>query len=329
VDSFVKERVRDGLEWIRRVRSEEAKGWTLYPPSVPELRPNMSNIQDGNWGPVKQEIATKQEEITLLWRCGPKRRKIANENGVNSWKECDSTVVDFKNEDTARTLDETISTNLSNRPKKPKLSERGKELLKKHPVEIYLDYETLSIDPPFDCIPYIVKDTTPYVFQIGYGIVKDGVWSYKTYLAEGITREEERENMEKFVRDLKELGDYKLYCWGTTEKNHFIRIMGEDTFPCVDLLNLFRKEPITVKGVFDFSLKNIAKGMYKNGQIKSTWEDGMSGLNAMIKGRECYKILAGNGLKMSQMKFPIMEEIIKYNEMDCKTMWEIVEYLRN
>ena len=78
-------------------------------------------------------------------------------------------------------------------------------------------------------------------------------------------------------------------------------------------------EPIVVKGSFNFQLKNIAKAFKSHGLIDTTWDlsDIADGFDAMFHAIEHYTI---NGNKM--------ENITKYNEIDCKVIYEIVNLLR-
>ena len=48
-----------------------------------------------------------------------------------------------------------------------------------------------------------------------------------------------------------------------------------------------------------------------------------SGLSAMIKASNCYKY------NSDPDTCEVMQDIRKYNEYDCKVLWEIITYLRN
>ena len=48
-----------------------------------------------------------------------------------------------------------------------------------------------------------------------------------------------------------------------------------------------------------------------------------NGMVAMIKAWKCY-----NNIK-DPIKSPIMKDIEKYNEFDCKAIYDITNYLRN
>jgi len=89
-------------------------------------------------------------------------------------------------------------------------------------------------------------------------------------------------------------------------------------FSC-DLLDIFKEEPVVLRGCFDFSLKSIGGSMKKFGMIRSRLpENCNSGTMAMV---QCEKFYGGGSRD-------IMDDIRKYNEYDCKVLWEILTYLR-
>ena len=96
-----------------------------------------------------------------------------------------------------------------------------------------------------------------------------------------------------------------------------------------DLLILFKNSPITLKGVYNFGLKNVAKKMYENKMIKTSWEDNnLDGLGAMVATWNCDDKIYKEG-KGILSDFKEMKEIIKYNEIDCKVMWDILDYVKS
>ena len=72
-------------------------------------------------------------------------------------------------------------------------------------------------------------------------------------------------------------------------------------------------------------MKSIAKSLYKHKLIKSCWDENSpcsNGLNAMVLANNIYN-------KNVNIEFePIMKEIVRYNEIDCKVMWEIHNLMR-
>jgi predicted RecB family nuclease len=75
-----------------------------------------------------------------------------------------------------------------------------------------------------------------------------------------------------------------------------------------------------IRGCFDFSLKSIAKAMHRYGMISTSLESNCnSGMVAMLN---CWKYY--NQGRDEE----IIQDTIRYNEFDCKVLYEILEFLR-
>ena len=84
---------------------------------------------------------------------------------------------------------------------------------------------------------------------------------------------------------------------------------------------------MTVRGAFDFSLKSIAKAMHAAGLIETTWGDGPTdGMGAMVGAWWC-DAEARTGRRLDARP-RLMRDIEHYNEVDCRTMAELVAWLR-
>jgi hypothetical protein len=94
----------------------------------------------------------------------------------------------------------------------------------------------------------------------------------------------------------------------------------------IDMCKIFEQVPITVRGSFRFKLKHIGNAFCKNGLIDTNWDDGRmsNGFRAMLEGIKLYR----TGVPMTKC-VELYKEIIDYNEVDCRVVWEIVNYLRN
>jgi hypothetical protein len=86
---------------------------------------------------------------------------------------------------------------------------------------------------------------------------------------------------------------------------------------------MFKSEPIVIKDCFKFGLKPIAAAMRKHGMI-SVRNDSKcnNGISAMIDAWKTYSN-SDNPQNSDTMK-----DIIKYNEFDCKVLYEILTFLR-
>ena len=76
-----------------------------------------------------------------------------------------------------------------------------------------------------------------------------------------------------------------------------------------------------------FGLKAVAKALYGHGLIETNWEAGPAdGLGAMVGAWSCAKAAANLGCTMGETD--LMQEIARYNHVDCRVMMEILRHLR-
>ena len=123
-------------------------------------------------------------------------------------------------------------------------------------------------------------------------------------------------------------GECNIIHWSNAEVTHYNKINNRygNIFPKLqwfDLMKFFKTNNIFILGALNFSLKTIAKKMYEYNMINTIWDDSdcMNGQDAMFKSWQMY---TNNDINNSKYK-----DIIKYNEVDCKTMFEILNYLRD
>ena len=153
----------------------------------------------------------------------------------------------------------------------------------------------------------------------------------------------ELENLEMFHGFLNELitehnahDNFIVYHWSNAERtiyntmtNRYPQLRNYIPIQWCDLLKVFKDESIVINGAFKFGLKPIAKALYNLGYINTLWEENeiSNGLSAMIQAMECSKRAKSCGLPMYDL--PIMKQIINYNEVDCKMVFEILQFLRH
>jgi len=87
-------------------------------------------------------------------------------------------------------------------------------------------------------------------------------------------------------------------------------------------------EPIVIKGCLNFKLKHVAKAMYENGLITTTYDNNevTDGLGAMIQAVEADKLAKIQHVPLTNI--PVIQSVIKYNETDVKVLCEILQYMR-
>jgi len=338
------------IEWLRELRQEGNK-WSLLPmPCRYELYPNMKNEKDGQWHTIKNDLNKRINEITNVWQCNVKRRKLAHDKKIFSWKNklCNSEILGFdKKSESYNIVNGILDINRQEediiKPIKIIYDRENWDIIQNEIFEFYLDFETLNSN--FGSIikeGIISYDNNEYIFLIGLGYVKDGLWKFVKFLMNKKTKYEEQIMFDKFyayIRYILKINNKKIakfYHWSQAEVSSYNKfkikndiIIKENDFRnnfiFYDLYKVFIKEPILIKGALNFSLKTIAKTLYNHKLIESTWNTSSpcsNGLNAMILANNLYDKDADVNIE------PVMKEIIYYNEIDCKVMYEIHKLMR-
>jgi len=315
------------IEWIRTVKSE-GHLWSISPPSRTELYPNMC-FDSGPWMNEKRRIAEEIKEITLIWNCGTKNRNFAiYTNGIHSWDNinCSSSNMNISS-NYSSTIDSIININHQQELNiLPVQIQNNLYNWKTRENEIFLDFETVS--DIFSDINIPIQNSTEIIFLIGVGFINlEGEFEYKKFICNELTMEDENRIMNEFSEFMDTRNYPKIYYWSAEPsiwkraeiRNNRNRL----NLNWCDLYYLFKTEPILIRNCLDYSLKSIAKSMKKHGMISTSLEsDCTSGMIAMLNAWKYYKTTN------ERRDETIMNDIILYNQFDCKVLYEILEYMR-
>jgi len=341
--------VTEAETWVRRVRTDGAE-WSVLPvPTVEELWPNMSESSNFPWQFAKSKIAKELSEVTMLWQVGLPKRIAAHQQGLTSWRDpgvtADSVGVTGNR---AAKLDAMLAVNRnSDRPAlKPDRVTAGEEVWRKVPeLEFYVDFETVSdLNDDFSNLPN--KGGQPLIFMIGCGHIEHGDWVFETFVADRLTEAAEADIINAWIKHMTSVqnvwvtdnGVPNVFHWSPAELsfletsyNSARRRHPKQRWPELrwyDLLaNVAREEPIVIRGSLGFGLKAIVNAMNTQGLIDVDWPNSsIDGLGAMAGAWWCDGEAAETGVTLSEI--PVMDEIVAYNEIDCKAMMAIVRYLR-
>jgi hypothetical protein len=341
VDGDFKLLVSKALRWLQKLKKDGNK-WNPFCPSnkTPiELYPNMSNNKDYPYSALKKQIANSNDEITNVWMCGVKQRKLAFKQGYRKWTDprCTAQSLGVNGKKIGPVVDSIL-----------KINKQSTDIISPHSItsvlydwrdetnymDFYVDFETINevANENFSHFPYSTDLTL--IFMIGVGWVRNGEVQYKSFIASNLTYNSEKSISTKFIQFVRvntpKNKKIRLWHWSNAEPQIWKNLMKKyglikPGLYC-DLLQIFLDEPIVIKGCLNFQLKNIARGMAKYSLIptSSLWatEDCTNGENAMIAGREAYN-----------RNIPVestceMAMIIEYNKCDCMTLYEILTYLR-
>lgn len=246
------------LRWFKDLK-EYGSSWNFdtLPLPHPYLYPNMNNsLMDYPWHPIKEIIAEKIGEITLMWMCGVKQREIAHANGVYSLHDpkCNALSLGFNIPQTKQ-KDPTKSTMVNTINEFMKINRLGISKIQKDPpttitpslltryfpplnsefMEFFVDFEFINdIFTDFTKLPKIETESLIFMFGVGYYDPIYKVWNYTNFTAKKLNRQSEREigiGFEEFIYTVAKLHNKKplLYHWGSAEPsqwNSFIKKKG-------------------------------------------------------------------------------------------------------
>jgi hypothetical protein len=354
----------EALDWIRRMRREGAT-WALFPvPSVPELYPHARHAMDQPWHGAKRVIAARLEELTTLPRVTPAARNRAIRDGITSWRDprVAPEVFAISGESYVAQFRRVVEANHAATPTiLPEGRLVGQDELWREaaPFECYADFETVSnLADDFSGLPRVGGQAL--IFQVGCGHWQPSApgegsgpgprgehWRFAQWTADRLDVAGERAVLTGWLDHLAERGrdagvpvaDGRVFHWSAAEP---VNLSGSynnarDRQPEIDwpadlpwydlLVRVARAAPLGVTGAFGFGLKAIARGLYAQGHIATVWGDGPAdGLGAMLGAWWCDAEATRVGGSMRDL--PLMAEIGRYNEVDCRTMAEILDWLR-
>ena len=321
-----------------------------------ELEPDVEEDESaGQWVGVKKWLAGELKELTQLWQVGVGKRKQAHEEGLYRWDDSwvTSATVDVDGKKRSRVLNQILGVN---RPEYdgsfvlPSQVETDREQWHPTPgVEFYVDFEFCSdLNDDFSTLPE--KGGQPLIFMIGCGHVENGEWQFKSLVTNELSEEEEFRIIQEWVAYMSAVRDRldpqnsnpHIFHWSAAERTALenaynsvkARHQERADWPELGWLDWYdflrkvmREEPVTVRGALGFGLKAVANAMHSHGLIETSWADSpVDGLGAMVGAWRCDEEARRKGVSMAEL--PLMEEIARYNEVDCKVMMEIVRYLR-
>ena len=304
-----------------------------------------------HWVGVKKWLAGEIKELTQVWQVGPGKRTKAHGQGVFRWDDprLTSEIVGVTSATMGLTLEKVLAANRGRGPlvQPSKIEKTRVEWFTVPTLEFYVDFEYCQ-DMNDDFLRLPEKGGQPLIFMIGCGHLEEGQWRFKSLVVNELSEAEELRIIQEWINHMEEV---RLHIDPSTAKSRIMHWShAEVTFlenaynsarsrhgvnaswPGLGwydfLTNVMRKEPVTVRGALDFGLKTVANAMRAHGLIKTEWPDNqVDGLGAMVGAWRCDEEARAKGVSMAGL--PLMRDIARYNEVDCKAMMEIIRYLRN
>ena len=341
--------VADAVGWLRRLRAE-GSGWRVLPePSVPELYPHARNGNDAPWHGAKRELALALGELTLLPGMTPARRAAAHAKGVRRWDDPAASAERLGIDSPVRAarVDAVLAANRAPTPTVlPERVQGASGWRAPAVIELYLDFETVSnLGDDFASLPRVGGQALIVIIGCGERS-EDGSWRFAQWVVDELSPDEELRIIQAWIAHVQsmcaaagvDLGAARLCHWSAAEQSILERAYDAarvrhgaaarwPPLPWFDALELFRSVPLAVTGAFDLGLKSIARAMHSAGFIATRWGEGPTdGLGAMAGVWSAAREASSAGTSLAA--HPLMVDIARYNEVDCRVLAEVLAWLR-
>ena len=341
-DHYMKDTLNNANQWITQLVNDYSK-WTILPePSVHELYPNM-NYKDSLWNNEKKKLAELIHEITLVWNISYHKRNLLLDRNIKKWSDPlllnNIYPFEIKNSHRRRIQDDLIHINKTDNiiMKPRKLKCKGFiDILQLPDKYMILDIESAQqLNERESYFTDLKQSYGLIICIIGTIIIHKNESSYKDFTIKYLCEKEEKKIIMYWIQYIKHqfhtTNPIRLYHWGQAEKTYLSALQNKysdisfPSFECIDLLVYFKQEPITIKGIFGYGLKEIVNALYSHDLIQNTWTDDINGLDAMaefmnISDEACYK-------NIPLKRYMKIKKIIYYNFMDCKVIEDILQLL--
>ena len=343
----IRVQVEAACYWLRRVRNKGADWSPLPSPTVPELWPKAGD-EAFPWNETISLIANSLDELTQLWWVGPDKRDAAHRNGIFSWRDPKATaaslgVTGATTQPTLQAILEVNQTDEGPAVRPAHVATAEEEWRPIPPIEFYVDFETVnSVNDDFSKVPE--QNGQNLIFMIGCGHLQDNEWVFKCFSVDRLNEGSEAVMMDDWLAHMSTVNSLldgekpRLIHWSYAEPVDYEKAYDSARerhpnkgWPAVNWFDLWakvvRREPVVVRGALNFGLKSFARAMHSHGLIETSWGDTkVDGLGAMTGAWWCDEEAGNRGVSM--IDTDLMQEIARYNEVDCKVMMEIVRSLR-
>lgn len=333
---YIKESL-DAIAWLKKLR--DSTDWTHNPPSNNYLYPNMCNTQgDPKYNKVKKQMANRLNELTSIYKVGINNRNNAFEKNIKSYKDprCTASILGIKGSKTEKQVTEILNINrncgkLINVSKIKNIYKENEDWRDDTVATIFVDFETILkvlLNPVGD-----LQYERDFIFMIGIGwkTPNSNEWNYKCLKTNEIDLIEEiriLQEMGDIIYDIEQKYGLNMVChWGNIEKTMYNKInkLYGNIFRQIkwfDMCDFFKNNCIAIKGAKNYKLKEVTNSMYNNGMINIKWDTNCT--NGLDASYNAYRMYSDENINT-----PEFADIIRYNEIDCKSIFAIINYLRD
>ena len=347
-DFEFKEKVEEAVNWVNRVRLEGST-WNPYKSALLP-QPNMSNRQDSPWRSVKEAVVENTKDVTQMWMCGPKEREIAQDQDIKSWTDPNFTgaVLNFPEKGNKYRIIQQILT-VNRETGTPVLPPKlfSKIFTSPHSLEFFVDFETINEGVVDDFEDFPTAKSNIIIFMIGVGYrrptgvqtrsqkQKTSPWVFQSFVADSLSLSSQNQICKKFSAYIKSVSSCygetapPLYHWGHAEPSIWNKLENPPLHRWVDLLSIFKKEGVAIRGCLNYNLKNVSASLHDLGYIHTFWNKSNTctdGVDAMIQAYVAYQECKNRRVDIKSSF--LIKNVVEYNEIDCRVLMDILRAFR-
>ena len=323
--------------------------------SSSSLAPNMKNKKDDGWSNAKAEIAKDLGELTLFPILTYKRReslwnkhKITSTNQLLEYyknnQEFPIKITEQQEKQLAYLLSSHAqpdspyyffdSSSFNSIPNRERWDKQA-------PIEFFVDFETVN-NQNDDFAKFPQPGGFSMIFMIGCSEYIDGELQFSSFITDEESSSSEKKMITNFYNHIRDrttnfTTNYRLYHWGRHEHSEMKKAIERheesqwETLSWFDLLKSFKDSEIYIKNSLGFGLKVVGKSLHSFEKIDTSWpseSDVPGGLEAQVAAWHAYN-QKKEGKIHNILDDKAMEEVLKYNRIDCDIMGEILVWMRS
>lgn len=325
-------------------------GENWQPWNVPEMQPNMSHDEDAPWHSAKVQISEERVpggELSSIYYVGTGLKEHLLGRGHKSREDLLSAQLSVQELQSIPRLGASTAPRIARILEANHVGEmcpsKPSSIPPQQGYELFVDFEDFTnVNVNFDDDWPALKGCE-MIFMVGVGWEDDrGLWAFKEFVAESESTQAEQEMLAEFAAfllqntegNLTKPGAVRLFHWSNAERSRMKRAADRHDRPPEDLWRtlpwydmqkeIFLQEPIGLPGAWDYKLKSIGRALAEyDPEYGVAWPSDLGGgLEAMVMGWKAYQ--QPNPINSQEMR-----TIVEYNEIDCKALWRILNWLRS
>ena len=321
--------IPDYTKWVTEIKSKKNDKYCYK--TDESYRPFLESNDTSGYAELKKYIIRQTNDVQMMYSVGSSvAQKLYNKYSIKEWNDKLFLNGDILNDVGISSVNQSIIKEIfqyNNGNNKELLYSPNKGnfnnqegWMKKNKLELYIDFETIN-----DFLGPVNM-----IYMVGMWIVyPNGSTEFKCYFAKTLDHSGEKDIVVQWLKDIKSMErkystTAKCFCWSDAE-NTFIKQFNKThnmnvNVEFIDLLKILKRETILVKDNLEgFSLKSYVKYMNHHGLIKRNYKvDCNSGDKSIISAIKYYE---DNDRKE-------YNDLIKYNEIDCAVMHELLVSIR-